>query len=333
MTNKLYKKIKYLLKDNLIFVIMICLSLLSFVRFPFYINGSGGIVSLDKKIEIDGEYKSKGSFNMCYVSEYKANIYTLLYAYLNPNLDIIKKEEYINTGDTDSTMHYRETLELEESLDNAVKYGFSLAGYDIPLIKSDIYVTYIYSEANTDLEIGDKIIKVDDKDILVKSDINKIINKHKKGDLVKLNVINKNIEYERYAYINEMDDFKYIGIYLTEDNEYDIPKKIKFKFNKNESGPSGGVMLSLEIYNSLVSEDITKGYTIAGTGMITSDGTVIPVGGVKYKVRGAAKKAKVFFVPKDNYQEAIEEKEKNNYKLDIVSIEKVEDVLNYLKNM
>ena len=42
-------------------------------------------------------------------------------------------------------------------------------------------------------------------------------------------------------------------------------------------------MFSLEIYNQLVAEDVTKGYSIAGTGTISPDGTVGPIGGIEQK--------------------------------------------------
>ena len=332
MTNKLYKKIKNLLKENISIVIVVILFLLSFIEFPYYINGSGGKVNLDKKIIIKDEYKKKGSFNMLYVSEYKANIYSLILGYLNPYMDVFKKEEYVVDNDTYEDMNYRQILELEESLDNAVILGFKLANYDVNITSSKVFVTYVLSDALTDLKVRDQIISVGSTKVSTRSEFSNAINKYNNGDKISIKVINDGKEYERYAYAVELEGYKYVGVYLTEDIDYTTPKDIKFKFGKRESGPSGGAMLALEIYNSLVEEDITKGYKIAGTGMIDSMGNILPIGGVKYKVR-AASKCKIMFVPEENYEEAIEEKEKKKYKVDIVKVGNIYDILNYLKEL
>ena len=93
-------------------------------------------------------------------------------------------------------------------------------------------------------------------------------------------------------------------------------------------------MTSLAIYNALTSEDITNGHIIVGTGTIDSDGNVGSVGGVKYKLAGAIKnKAKIFIVPNgENYKEAIELKEKNNYDIEIVGVSTFKEAVDYLKN-
>ena len=93
-------------------------------------------------------------------------------------------------------------------------------------------------------------------------------------------------------------------------------------------------MLSLEIYNQLIVDDITHGYKIAGTGTIDEDGKIGTIGGVKYKLKGAEEdKAKVFFVPSGNYDEAIKEKGNHNYKIEVVKVETIDDAINYMKGM
>ena len=58
------------------------------------------------------------------------------------------------------------------------------------------------------------------------------------------------------------------------------------------------------------------------------------IGGVKYKIMGAeAEKADVFFVPEDNYEEAIAIKEKKRYNINIVSVKNLQDAINYLEGL
>lgn len=334
MFNKLYIKIKEILKNEpILSYIIIILIMINFIRLPYYINGTGGIVPLDKKIIIENEYKNKGSFNIAYVSEYKANLYTLLYAWLNPNYDIIPKSEYLNTTDTDNTMNYRDNLELTSSLDNALYVSYIKAGEFISIESNDIYVTYILDGAITDIEVGDKILKVNDIPVLTKDDVSNIINTLNKDDDVIFDVYNKK-DIKRHGKVLETDNYKYVGLYLTEDTKYKVDRNIKFKFDHNESGPSGGLMVALEIYNSINDVDITKGYTIAGTGTIDKMGNVGSVAGIKYKLRGASKAgAKVFLVPLDNLEEALYEKELNNYNINVVAVSTFNDALKYLDSL
>ena len=93
-------------------------------------------------------------------------------------------------------------------------------------------------------------------------------------------------------------------------------------------------MCALEIYNKVTKDDLTKGKVIAGTGTIDDHGNVGAISGVKYKIRGAAKKkAKVFIVPSENYKEAKEEIEKNNYDIILIEADNLHDVIEALKNM
>ena len=126
-----------------------------------------------------------------------------------------------------------------------------------------------------------------------------------------------------------------IGILITEKKEVETIPEVELKFKKSESGPSGGLMTALAIYNYLTPEDITHGKTIVGTGTIDINGNVGSIGGVKYKLKGAVKnKAEIFIVPNgENYEEAIKLKEENNYEIEIVGVETFDDALNYLMDL
>lgn len=73
-------------------------------------------------------------------------------------------------------------------------------------------------------------------------------------------------------------------------------------------GPSAGLVFSLGIVDRLTEDDLTDGRVIAGTGTITTDGLVGPIGGIVQKVSGAAERdepASVFLVPQGNWDAAI----------------------------
>jgi PDZ domain-containing protein len=64
-------------------------------------------------------------------------------------------------------------------------------------------------------------------------------------------------------------------------------------------------MFALAIYDRLTPGALTGGHDVAGTGEITADGTVGPIGGIRQKMAGAADGgAKIFLVPAANCAEA-----------------------------
>ena len=92
--------------------------------------------------------------------------------------------------------------------------------------------------------------------------------------------------------------------------------------------------MTLMVYNALTKQDLTHGMDIVGTGTINLDGSVGDIGGVKYKLMGAVKNdADVFLVPSGNYEEAMKVKKEKGYKIDIVSVEKFSDVVEYLEGI
>ena len=71
-------------------------------------------------------------------------------------------------------------------------------------------------------------------------------------------------------------------------------------------GPSAGLMFALTVYNMLTPTDLTGGRKIAGTGTISPDGKVGPIGGVTQKVAAAeAVGAEYFLSPAENYPDAL----------------------------
>jgi Lon-like protease len=68
-------------------------------------------------------------------------------------------------------------------------------------------------------------------------------------------------------------------------------------------------MFSLEIYNQLTKDDITKGHSIAGTGTISENGEVGRIGGIEQKIIAADKAgAEYFLAPHENVTKEMNEK-------------------------
>ena len=167
------------------------------------------------------------------------------------------------------------------------------------------------------------------------ADISKILDSYEVGSKLNIKVKRNGKEMMKYAIVHEKDDRKLIGIALTSIYDYEVDPKITFTFSNSESGPSGGFMVTLAIYNQLIDNDISNDLKIAGTGTIDIEGNVGSIGGVKYKLKGAVdSKSDIFLVPAgENYKEAIKYKKKYHYDIKIIGISTFEEAIEKLESM
>ncbi len=86
-----------------------------------------------------------------------------------------------------------------------------------------------------------------------------------------------------------------------------VANALKVKLDLNGVvGPSGGLMFSLGIIDKATVGSLTGGKKIAGTGTISADGTVGPIGGIDYKLISAKRAGDQFFLaPKSNCNEVV----------------------------
>ena len=271
---------------------------------------------------------------MAYVNEIKATIPTYLISLVNKNWDSIKEED-MTYGDMtiDEVMTYGK-ISMKESNKDAIKIAYEKAGIDVKEYNKKTVMIFRYEEADTDLVVGDVITEIDGEKVEDFESLSKKMKEYKVGDKISLKVINNDKKYDRYASIVEIDKEPKIGIILKETRDIKTEPTCELFYTKSESGASGGLMTALTIYNYLVKEDITGGLDIAGTGTIEPDGTVGEISGIKYKLAGVAKeKMDLFIVPAgENYEEAIKEKEKNDYDITIVPVSTFEEAVKYLEN-
>ena len=94
-----------------------------------------------------------------------------------------------------------------------------------------------------------------------------------------------------------------IGVTLITD--YDFPIDVAIQLN-NVGGPSAGMMFALGIIDVLTPGELNGGESVAGTGTITADGEVGPIGGIRQKLYGARSAgAEWFLAPESNCDEVV----------------------------
>ena len=332
MLNKLYVKTKDFIKKNYIYlIILIVTGFIFHFPLPYYIDAPGGLIDVSERLEVEDGYPINGSLNLAYISEFKANIPTIIYALFNNDWDIIKKEDVVADNETIEENDYRNHLLLEEANQNAIMVDFDKANLDYKVNNCKVNIIYIYEQSDTDLKIGDQIVEVNGVKINSKEEA---LNEISKKDNIKFKVINDGVEYERYANKVMIDGNKLVGVMVCETKEVTPSKKVNINFKKSESGPSGGFMMSLSIYDSLTEEDLTKGLKIVGTGTIDEFGNVGVIGGVNHKIKAAVKeKADIFFVPTENYEEAKKTVLEDNLDIELIEVKHIDDAIEYLNGL
>ncbi|HVE62286.1 MAG TPA: S16 family serine protease [Mycobacteriales bacterium] len=93
-----------------------------------------------------------------------------------------------------------------------------------------------------------------------------------------------------------------IGVDLREEAEYPFTVMLK---TDDVGGPSAGLMFALGIIEQLTPGSLTGGVHVAGTGTITDEGVVGPIGGIQQKLIAARRAgARHFLVPAGNFADA-----------------------------
>jgi len=96
----------------------------------------------------------------------------------------------------------------------------------------------------------------------------------------------------------------------------------------NVGGPSGGLIFTIGLIDLLTPEDILQGRKIAGSGTITRDGKVGPIGGISEKIIAAKRTgATVLFASRDNCNEIAEAVTG----ISVVAISTLDEALGYLR--
>ena len=334
MINKYYANIKKIIRENIgFFIIWFVVILLFFIDTPYLIYTPGSYIDLGTRIDADTDNKTSGTFGMAYVSVVKASPIFIGISYLNKNWDLISKDKVKYDDETLKDAEKRDKISMEEAVSNAKIAAFKEASgtYNI----DDVHHIITYLDSNdTELKLFDEIKSVDGITINNLEDIRNVVATKKSGTKMNIEVMRNKKLITVSSSVYEIDGRKILGISLTDVYDVTTNPEVEIKIKSNESGPSGGLMMSLSIYNSLVSKDISKCKKIIGTGTIDVNGNVGEIGGVKYKLIGAVKnKADVFLCPKENYEEAVKVAKDNNYGIKIVAVSTLKEAIEELENL
>ncbi|WP_416151058.1 SepM family pheromone-processing serine protease [Salipaludibacillus sp. HK11] len=322
---------------------------INFIELPYYFTVPGDAKVLSDVIEVEDRYDYEGSLMLTTIRMGKANTVNYLWSMLSDQRELIAEDQIRPEGETDEQYNHRQMMMMTSSQELAVIVAYDYAGKEAYFENYGVLVTSIIPDMDAEgkLEIGDRIVEIDGTEVLEVDPLLTILGEYDINDKVE-------ITYERdgereqatimiMPFPEEIDpegDRGGVGIANpVADRELIFEPDVQIN-TAEIGGPSAGLMFSLEIYNQLTEEDITKGYNIAGTGSIDQDGNVGRIGGVNQKIYASEEAgAEIFFAPNEegvegsNYQDALSTAESLGTDMEIVPIDTFVDAINYLDSL
>ncbi|MFI5532788.1 PDZ domain-containing protein [Kitasatospora sp. NPDC051853] len=315
-----------MLAATLLLIALLCASVLMKVPYtemspgPTY-NTLGTQENSDKPvIQISGHetYPTSGHLNMTTVqvtgAKYEPSLVSAVVGWLRGDVLVVPHDNVYPEGQTDQEAQQQNAEEFASSEDSAKTAALNQLG--IP-IGSEVIVNSVVAGGPSDgkLHAGDRIVAVDGTTITSDVQVAEQVVKHKPGEDVVFTVVPKEkdkgtgdpnpADQQRVTITTAKaadSDRAVVGIRPRISHTY--PFKIEIGL-QDVGGPSAGLMFALGIVDKLTPTDLTGGRFVAGTGTITDDGKVGPIGGISMKLIAARDKgAQYFFTPADNCAEA-----------------------------
>lgn len=334
-------------------VLILLVVALSFYPLDSYISKPGGAYELSPIVAVEnGDTDDEGSLSLMTIALMKATPVTYAWATIASDQKIMEKEQVRRPNENEREYNFRQLQLMSSSQFNALYVAFNKTNNQYEVTYDGVYIVNVMTDgaAAGKLHAADKILSIDRNTFERQQQFIDYLANKKVGDVVEVEV-----EYEGQTRVETIElkeipntNRAGLGIAFTEDKKIETTPSVIIN-TEDIGGPSAGLMFTLEIMNQLLEEDLTKGYTIAGTGEMLTDGTVGRIGGIDFKIIAAHRAGiEIFFAPDDeispdvikrnpsilsNYDEAVKTAEKIGTDMKVVPVKTIDDALQYLKDL
>lgn len=323
-----------------------------FLPLPYYLEVPGSAETLTDIVEVDGVGDDhEGAFMLTTVGIRQATLVQLAAAQFNDFTDVYSKKELFGT-DTSAEYNRMQENYMTSSQNTAMQVALDLAQIDYQLNFDGVYVMSVTADSNFNgaLATGDVVTAINGEQFNSSQEFMDYVKSKAVGDVVTITYQRSGKEMTAKGALIELSTDQKPGIGISLTDKTTIEPAVDIAINAGSiGGPSAGLMFTLETYSLLSKQDLRKGHLIAGTGTISSDGTVGRIGGIDKKIVAASEAgAEIFFAPDDeitaemlkvapdlksNYQEAVAAGKKIKTNMKIVPVKTVQDALAYLATL
>jgi PDZ domain-containing protein len=262
-------------------------------------------------LEVEGRrsFPTDGRLDLTTVSvQTPITLVEALEGWIDRDVAVVPRELVFDPEQTDEEIDEENTEAMRASQSAAVR----AAARELGLKVSTVSVAELAPEspARGLLEEGDVLTSVDGTAVRDGAELRSLITSRSPGETARIGYARDGREGTAVITTGEATDedgepVAVIGV-VTEEEPVDVPFDVEISLEE-VGGPSAGLMFTLGILDKLGPESLTGGKHIAGTGEISADGQVGPIGGINHKLVAAARKgAEVFLVPAQNCEEAVQ---------------------------
>ncbi len=281
-----------------------------FIRLPYYSEGPGPTADVEQLITVSGHevHPSEGRFLLTTVSQSARTLspVELLATWLDSSSSVVPEEFVVTPGETPEEEVLRALDQMAESQVNATSVVLDrVSGY--PANHGAGALVAAVGEgcpAEGEFRPGDVIVSVQGQPVARPEEASERIDAVPVSDEIRFGLEGASegdppIRLRRGPCLDSKEPL--IGFILAPTFPYEVTID-----DDGIGGPSAGLMWALGLYDELTPGDLTDGRTIAGTGVIATDGKVEPIGGVGKKLIAAEQAdADLFIVPRGNLAEAL----------------------------
>lgn len=289
---------------------------------PYVIERPGPVFDTLGQVTIDGElqplidipeettYPTAGSLDLLTVSatgdrESQPSWWEVVTAWFDPSAAVLPLDDVYPVGYSVEQSNEDGRIQMANSQKDAVAAALTELGYDLPRTLS---VGGLSPDSPSEgiLEPGDELVTVGGEPVTDVAELRAKIAASGAGTPLPIEIV-RNGETLTVSVTPELSDetppAPVVGVYPSID--YVFPFEVTIQL-QNVGGPSGGQMFALGIIDKLTPGELNGGEDVAGTGTITVDGAVGPIGGIRQKLYGALQAGATWFLaPADNCGEVV----------------------------
>ncbi len=297
-------------------VLVIAIAALNLIHVPKVIMRPGPVTNTlgktgDKPvIEVNGAktYPTSGALDFTTVSmaggpQYPVSVMEWLRAkYLESDAEIYPEDVWFPKGVTSQQVQQQSTAEMTNSQQTAEVVAMRAAGVTVPESVKVVQLQPGAAAAGT-LKANDVLTELGGTKITSLASVSTVMDKVKAGTTVPVTVTRGSKTLHLQVPTSAGDGGHAVfGIAIAP--SYKFPYDVKVNAG-DVGGPSAGTMFTLAIYDLLTPGSLTGGHQVAGTGTMSEDGSVGPIGGIRQKMLGAKRAgAKFFLAPNSDCNEA-----------------------------
>lgn len=260
-------------------------------------------------IEVSGAetYPASGELRLTTVSVsggpgYPADALQVLRGWIDDKRSVYPVEAIFPEDRSADEVAEQNTADMVSSQENATVAALTEVGYTVPAT-----MTVVDSIPGTGaeglLEPEDVIVSFNGTDLVTYQELIEDIEGTEPGTEVTLGVERDGEDVDVVLPTTDNYGRTILGVYL--DPVFDLPVDVTIQI-EDIGGPSAGTMFALGIIDVLTPDDEAGGHVIAGTGTMSVDGLVGPIGGIQQKLYGAQRDGATWFLaPEANCDEVV----------------------------